>query len=259
MSNFSACVPGMKGYPLDFRLELTGRRLYINTMKCFSFAPGDLPVDLPIFPLSGGLLLPRGELPLNIFEDRYIAMVDEVLRTPSRMIGMIQPRSITDPSDPFDLYRVGCAGRISQLEETMDGRYLIRLKGICRFRIVDEIAQLNGFRRVRASYDDYVSDLTAPDEVHPEAKLDRARFMRILKEYFDVQGLSCNWDDIKAARDDHLMTALSMVCPFTPDDKQKLLETTCPIAFSDCFLRILECAILHQEKGEKDTCPHTKH
>lgn len=192
----------------------------------------DLPDDLPIFPLPGVLLLPRGQLPLNIFEPRYLAMVDEALVTRHRLIGMVQPKP--DGS----LYTIGCAGRITTLDETHDGRYLITLTGIARFSIAEERAQKNGFRRVRPVWQAFKEDMIEKDRLD----IDRQKLIHLLEEFFDQHGLNCDWDAVKHAPDDRLMTCLAMVCPFEAEEKQALLEAECCNARAKLFMTLLEIA-----------------
>lgn len=194
-----------------------------------------MPDLLPIFPLSGVLLLPGGQLPLNIFEPRYIAMVDTALKT-DRMIGMIQPQ------EPYQdaLFSIGCAGRIISFEETPDGRYLITLQGISRFKVVKEGAlHSGGFRQVKPGWGGFDHDLIPQTTLN----IDRARLTALLKNYFEKEGMSCTWEKIHIAQDDTLMTCLSMVCPFEPKDKQALLEAPCCKTRADAFMTLLEIAV----------------
>ena len=190
-----------------------------------------LPEQLPIFPLGGVLLLPRGVLPLNIFEPRYIAMVDQAMRT-DRLIGMIQPR------EDGTLYKVGCAGRISSYHETSDGRYEIVLTGVCRFLMSDELPQVNGYRRVHAIWDDYKDDL----EPIGCLDMDRPKLNSLLKDYFEHNGLTCSWEAVEGASDEKLMTCLAMICPFESHEKQALLEAPCCRERAKLFMTLLEMA-----------------
>ena len=190
-----------------------------------------LPDTLPIFPLGGVLLLPRGVLPLNIFEPRYIAMIDEAMRG-HRLIGMIQPR------DDGRLYNVGCAGRISSYHETSDGRYEIVLTGVARFAIVEELPQLDGYRRARTSWDAYREDL----EPIGCLDMDRGKLNGLLKGYFEQNGLTCSWDAVEGASDEKLMTCLAMICPFESHEKQALLEASCCRERAKLFMTLLEMA-----------------
>jgi Lon protease-like protein len=183
-------------------------------------ASGDLPSEFGIFPLSGALLLPGGRLPLNIFEKRYLAMVEDAMAA-GRMFGMIQPntalgRGETGPG----LYRIGCLGRLSSFSETEDGRFLITLSGITRFAVVDELAMTRGYRRVRADYSAF-----AEDALHTSLlKIDREQLFAALRGYFTRRGFEANWDAIKEMPDDALLVTLCMACPFEDAEKQALLE-----------------------------------
>lgn len=182
-----------------------------------------LPDELPLFPLNGVLLLPGGTLPLNVFEPRYLAMVDAALAGP-RMIGIVQPAAdgvagLSAP-DGTNLYRTGCAGRIRAFEETDDGRYLIELRGISRFEIAEEIAPRDGYRRVRPDYGRFLADLQPAADV----AIERDRLLNGLKGYFELQNIAADWDALVKTPDERLVTTLSMVCPFDPAEKQVLLE-----------------------------------
>ncbi|MBO6782001.1 MAG: LON peptidase substrate-binding domain-containing protein [Alphaproteobacteria bacterium] len=186
-------------------------------------APVALPEALPLLPLNGVLLLPRGNLPLNVFEPRYLAMVDAALAG-SRAIGIVQPAAdgtegLSAP-DGTNLYRTGCVGRIRAFEETDDGRYIMELRGISRFDIAEELEMESGFRRVRPDYGPYAADLH-PD---PGALADRDRLLTALKGYFEVRNIAADWDALVKTPDERLITTLSMVCPFDPAEKQVLLE-----------------------------------
>ncbi len=188
-----------------------------------------LPEELPIFPLTGVLLLPRGQLPLNIFEPRYIAMVDEAMRS-HRLIGMMQTR------EDGNLYDVGCAGRIVSYHETNDGRYEIVLNGVCRFKIENELSQRDGFRRVKAGWKDYTRDL----EPMGCLDMDRGKLKELLKNYFKKQDLTCSWEAVDGAGDEKLITSLAMICPFDAKEKQALLETPCCKDRAKLFMTLLE-------------------
>jgi Lon protease-like protein len=191
----------------------------------------ELPAEIPLFPLAEVLLLPKGILPLNIFEPRYIAMIDHALKH-DRLIGMIQPRAqkdtvqspSTEPSANSSLYNIGCAGRITSMEETADGRYEIMLSGLCRFAITDGARNEAGFCTAQINWADFEQDMN-----HDSAfKLDRDHLNILLKKYFMANQLDVCWDTIKQTPNHMLITALSMICPFTAQEKQALLETeTC--------------------------------
>jgi Lon protease-like protein len=180
-----------------------------------------LPAEIPIFPLSGALLLPEGRLPLNIFEPRYLAMVEDALAA-GRMLGMVQG----DPALPrigpdSQVYKVGCLGRVSSFSETDDGRLLITLTGLIRFRIAEEIAGRRGYRRVRADYAEFAGDLEVEA---PPPPLDRDALLAALRPYFRARGIEANWEAIEQTGEAMLVTTLCMVCPFDVREKQALLE-----------------------------------
>lgn len=176
----------------------------------------DLPEVLPVFPLPGALLLPRMELPLNIFEPRYLALVDEAFRSGHRLIGMIQPEG-----DGPALFQVGCVGRITRLGETGDGRYLITLSGICRFKVAEELKVLTPYRQVRADYAPFTSDFDAGTG---EDDVDREALLAALADFAQANDLSIDWDDVEKAENEPLVNALSLMSPFGPAEKQALLE-----------------------------------
>jgi Lon protease-like protein len=186
--------------------------------------PAALPEVIPIFPLTGVLLLPRGRLPLNIFEPRYLAMIRDALGG-ERLIGMVQP---SDPQDDNrgggqispPVYPIGCAGRMTAFAETDDGRYLITLTGVSRFRIRQELPLLSGYRRVIADWEPFAHDR----EPMAEPGFDRERFARALKGYFVQRQISADWQAIEKAPGEHLLTSIAMLCPFAPNEKQALLE-----------------------------------
>lgn len=206
-----------------------------------------LPDEMPIFPLTGVLLLPRGHLPLNIFEPRYIAMVNEALST-HRIIGMIQPRACEGP----ELYDVGCAGRIISFEETADGRYLITLAGVNRFKVKKELEPKDGYRRVKPDWVEFEND-QVPMEC---LDLNKPKLLDLLKQYFDHEGLSCDWNAIESSQDERLITALAMICPFNACEKQVLLETLCCKDRAKTFMTMLDMAVQREKTGQS---PDTQH
>lgn len=196
---------------------------------------GGLPAEFPVFPLAGALLLPRGRLPLNIFEPRYLAMVEDALAGP-RCIGMIQPDEVRAPGETGSaLYRVGCLGRLVSFSETDDGRYLITLAGQSRFEVAEELEMRRGYRRVRASFARFGADLG--DDEAPLAN--RPALLAALRSYFQARGFDANWSAIEAMDDDALVTTLAMVCPFSPAEKQALLEATAGAGRADALLTLL--------------------
>ena len=183
-----------------------------------------MPDTIPIFPLTGVLLLPRGRLPLNIFEPRYLAMVQDALKD-ERLIGMVQPSEAQDDNrgggalNP-PVYPVGCAGRITAFTETDDGRNLVTLTGVSRFRIRQELPLLSGYRRVSADWEPFAGDLAPAGE----PSFDRERLVRGLRGFFAQRQATADWDSIEKAPGEHLITSIAMLCPFPPTEKQALLE-----------------------------------
>lgn len=182
----------------------------------------DMPAPIPVFPLQGALLLPGARLPLNIFEPRYLAMVDDALAD-HRVIGMIQPRipEKTVPDDRPPLHELGCAGRIVSFEETADGRVLIGLRGLCRFDVAEELPLHNGYRRVRPDYGAWADDFAPAGP----ARLDRKALGNALKAYFAARRLDADWDAIAKTPTAELIPIVAMACPFSPLEKQALLQS----------------------------------
>ncbi|HEX2528731.1 MAG TPA: LON peptidase substrate-binding domain-containing protein [Geminicoccus sp.] len=178
-----------------------------------------LPVHFPIFPLAGALLLPGGNLPLNIFEPRYLAMVRDAMQT-HKIIGMVQPRPEQENERSPKVYDVGCAGRITHFEETDDGRFQIALTGVCRFDIVQELDCGTLYRQIHADFRRWLGDLE-PSE--PAIEL-RAALLDALKQFLDAHELAAEWSGIEQAPMSGLVTSLAMICPFEPSEKQALLE-----------------------------------
>jgi uncharacterized protein len=204
-----------------------------------------LPEIMPIFPLTGVLLLPRGKLPLNVFEPRYLAMTEDVL-SGNRMIGIIQPSDPLSRASVPPVYPIGCAGRITSFSETDDGRYLITLTGVCRFETVRELPIVRGYRRVDVSWERFAADLEEPGP----ALFDRARLVEGLKTYFKIQGISANWDAIDSTPDERLVTSLAMICPFEPSEKQALLECGSLSERASMMVAIIEMSVLDKRGGD---------
>jgi uncharacterized protein len=184
--------------------------------------PGDLPELIPVFPLPGALLLPRGQMPLNIFEPRYLEMVDDALREGHRLIGMIQPDLTHSASeDKPKLFHVGCAGRITQFAESGDGRYILELTGVSRFKIIEELTVLTPYRQCKADFFAFVDDFTARKG---EDAVDRKALLHALKDFMKANDLKADWQDIDKAPNEALVNALSMMSPYGPPEKQALLE-----------------------------------
>ena len=181
----------------------------------------DLPKILPVFPLSNFIIFPRTTVPLNIFEPRYIQMIDQSMKS-NRIIGMIQPKKTGELKKP-DLHSIGCAGKITSFNETDDGRYLIVLNGLCRFRIMDEVNNNNLFRECEVKYEDFFGDLTEKKE---EIKFsDLKLIFHNLKSLFKKQGYEINWKEIEKQSLDQTINTLSMASPFSLEEKQVLLES----------------------------------
>lgn len=179
----------------------------------------DLPQVIPVFPLAGAIVLPRGQLPLNIFEPRYLNMVDDAM-SGDRIIGMIQPAG--GPAQLPSLSPIGCAGRITSYAETSDGRYLITLTGISRFRVMSELPSAMPYRQVRADFAAFEADLSAADD-EPDG-FDRMLFLEALGAYLERRSLDIDWETAKAAPEEALINSLSMALPFEPGEKQLLVE-----------------------------------
>ena len=184
--------------------------------------PVDLPEVIPVFPLPGALLLPRGQMPLNIFEPRYLEMVDDALRSGHRLIGMIQPDTTeAEEAAKPNLFRVGCVGRITQLAESGDGRYLIELTGVARFRIEEELEVATAYRQCRVTFAAFADDFVARKG---EDAVDRAALLAALREFLKANDLNADWEGIEKAPNEALVNALSMMSPYGAAEKQALLE-----------------------------------
>jgi Lon protease-like protein len=185
--------------------------------------PTDLPEIIPVFPLPGALLLPRGQMPLNIFEPRYLAMVDDALRDGHRMIGMIQPdvaHSRKDADKPA-LFHVGCVGRITQLAESGDGRYILELTGIARFKVIEELEVLTAYRQCKVDFFAFTDDFTARKG---EDAVNREALLVALAEFLKANNLKVDWEGVESAPNEALVNALAMMSPYGPAEKQAMLE-----------------------------------
>jgi Lon protease-like protein len=184
--------------------------------------PADLPQTIPVFPLPGALLLPRGQMPLNIFEPRYLAMVDDALRDGHRLIGMIQPDVAHSRSEERPvLFRVGCAGRITQLAESGDGRYILELTGIARFQVIEEMTVQTQYRQCRVDYFPFIDDFTARKG---EEAVNREALLAVLTDFLKANNLKVDWEGVEAAPNEALVNALAMMSPYGPAEKQAMLE-----------------------------------
>ncbi|MEM6886780.1 MAG: LON peptidase substrate-binding domain-containing protein [Pseudomonadota bacterium] len=207
--------------------------------------PSELPQTISIFPLPGALLLPRARLPLHIFEPRYLQMLEDSLKTPTRLIGMLQPNEVPGREDN-GLHAIGCAGRITQFSETEDGRYLITLGGISRFRVLREVEGFTPYRRCDVAWDGFQRDL-GPEE--KDTDFARPVFLKLLGRYFDARELSADWETLKEADDELLINSLSMMLDFDPEDKQALLEAPSLSTRRETLVTLIE----YQLRGGNET------
>jgi len=205
----------------------------------------DLPQVIPVFPLSGVMVLPRGQLPLNIFEPRYLNMIDDAMAG-DRIIGMVQTTG-GDPELP-GLSPIGCAGRITSFNETSDGRYLITLTGVSRYRILTELPGQTPYRQVRADFAPWEADLTAPPA--GEGALDREGLLDALKAYLETRGLDIDWDTAETAPPEALINSLSMALPFEPPEKQALLEALSLDDRADVLTALMRIGAAGDSEGE---------
>jgi Lon protease-like protein len=208
-----------------------------------------LPKELIVFPLPGALLLPRGRLPLNIFEPRYLNMVEDALGQ-QRLIGMVQTR---DPHEGLvpeqsDLFDIGCAGRIVSFAETGDGRFMLTLEGVCRFRILSEAEGRRGYRRMNVDFSPFEGDTEDSDW-----SLDRDSFLPVLRRYLDARGIGIEWKAIEAAPDRLLISSLGMMCPFDLKEKQALIEARNIAEMTDLMRSLME---MGTHGGEQSTVKH---
>ena len=225
-----------------------------------------LPMRIPIFPLPSALLLPGGQLPLNIFEPRYLAMVTHALATPTRLIGMVQPldhyaggdRANDDGAnddganndevnnDGAGLFETGCAGRLSFFQESDDGRFVIALNGVCRFHRLRQELDPNGFLVADVDWQPFANDLRID-----VSALDRDPLIKVMKRYFDMKGFETDWTQIENSDNHQLLATLSMICPFEVAEKQALLEADSMAKRADLLIAMMEMA-LHNETGGND-------
>lgn len=198
----------------------------------------DLPDTIPVFPLPGALLLPRSRLPLQLFEPRYLQMFEDTLRTSQRLIGMVQPNPIRGREDA--LHVIGCAGRVTQFSETEDGRYMITLSGISRFRIAREVDGFSPYRRCDVSWAGFERDMGRGDA---DSAFDRAAFLDLLHRFFESRQLATDWETLKDAEDELLINSLSMLLNFGPEDKQALLEAPSLTTRRETLVTLIEFAL----------------
>ena len=211
----------------------------------------DLPEIVPVFPLAGALLLPRGQLPLNIFEPRYLAMVDDSMRDGHRLIGMIQP----DPAhqgaqDKPNLFKVGCVGRITQFAETGDGRYLMQLTGIARFRIEEELRVATAYRQCRVTYVPFADDFVARKG---EEAVDREAVLEALTAFLKANNLKTDWQGIESAPNEALVNALAMMSPYGTAEKQAMLEAPDLKTRAEILVAVTEMELAKKSAGGGET------
>ena len=206
---------------------------------------GDMPDTLALFPLPGALLLPRGRLPLHIFEPRYLAMLDDALKTRERLIGIIQPRPA--PEGQRRLSAIGCAGRVTSFTETEDHRYMITLNGISRFRLGREVPGFTPYLRAEVSWDGFERDRGRPET---DDGFDRPRFLELLKRFFAARQISADWHGLKDAEDEVLINSLSMLCPLEPEDRQALLEAPTLATRRETLQVLMEFALRGDGEGQ---------
>src|ERR1700682_3745489 len=211
--------------------------------------PEAVPDVTPCFPLPGALLLPRGQMPLNIFEPRYLAMIDDALRAGHRLIGMIQPDT-THPgheSKP-NLFKVGCVGRITQIAETGDGRYLLQLTGIARFRVEEELSTDTPYRQCRVSYAPFINDFTPRKG---EEGVDRESLLQSLSEFLKANNLKADWDGMENAPNEALVNALAMMSPYGAPEKQALLEAPDLKTRAEILVALTEIELAKKTSGSE--------
>jgi uncharacterized protein len=209
--------------------------------------PQDMPESIPVFPLAGALLLPRGQMPLNIFEPRYVAMIDHAIAR-HRIIGIIQPSP--DKAEGTALYQVGCAGRITQLTESGDGRYLLTLTGISRFRIVDALIEATPFLQFKVDWNAFPADY---EPRAGEDAVDRPAVLKALKDFSKANDVPVDWDSVKEAPNEALVNALCMMSPFGVREKQALLEAENLKARGDLLVAITEMELAKAASGGETT------
>ena len=209
--------------------------------------PADLPQKLPVFPLPGALLLPRADLPLNIFEPRYLEMISDAL-SGERMIGIIQPKDDSDTAERPDLMKVGCAGRITSYAETPDGRMLVTLTGVSRFSIKSELAVDTAYRQVVANFKPFAIDLVMDLGA---AEVNRPALLTAFKDYLTANNMSADWSEINAASTEVLVNTLSLLAPYPASEKQALLEAPDLKTRADVLVALTEMALSKSFSGKR--------
>ena len=219
-------------------------------------APVDLPEVIPVFPLPGALLLPRGQMPLNIFEPRYLAMIDDSMRDGHRLVGMIQPDpSHSDPAhagteDKPTLFKVGCVGRITQLAESGDGRYLLQLTGVARFRVEEELKVATAYRQCRVTFAPFADDFVARKG---EDEVDREAVLEALTAFLKANNLKTDWQGVESAPNEALVNALAMMSPYGAAEKQALLEAPDLKSRAEILVAVTEMELAKRTAGGGET------
>ncbi len=203
----------------------------------------NLPDTIPLFPLSGAIVVPRGRLPLNVFEPRYLAMLEDVLKTRERLIGMIQP---VDKDPEGALHVIGCAGRVTGFNEASDGRYMITLTGVSRFRLLEQVEGFTPYLRGRVDWQGFARDLGGAEHI---TSFDRDRFLGLLERFFTAQELDSDWENLTKAKPEMLINSLSMMAPFSPEEKQALLEAPTLTDRRETLVTLMEFALRRGEGG----------
>lgn len=213
----------------------------------------ELPAALPIFPLTGAVLLPGGRLPLNVFEPRYLALTRHALAQPARLIGMVQPVEANidrnfDPNTRPEIKGIGCAGRIVSFQETEDGRYHVTLSGLIRFNVTRELPlHEQGFRLIEPDFAPFAEDMAERDFEIPARK----NFLKVFKAYIEAKSLKVDWEAIEGAPDDHLIVSLAMLSPFSPDEKQSLLESSDLEQLTAMMTALFEVAVANRQSPDR--------
>jgi uncharacterized protein len=207
--------------------------------------PSDLPKTIPVFPLSGALLLPRTDLPLSIFEPRYMSMIDDAMYG-DRIIGMIQPVE-NDETDKPKLETVGCAGRITSYSETDDGRFLITITGVCRFIVKKEVQTRGPYRLVSPNYKPFAVDFVNETGAR---SVNRDQLITAFRQYLEANNMSADWDEVNTVSTEVLVNTLSLLAPYPPREKQALLEAPDLKSRADVLVALTEMALAKSSPGK---------
>ena len=210
-------------------------------------SPGDIPQQIPLFPLSGALLLPRAELPLNIFEPRYLAMIDTAMST-DRLIGIIQPAAAREAENIPPLMSVGCVGRIVSYTETADDRLIITLAGVCRFQVVKELDAITPYRQALVNYHPFAIDLASDTGA---GDVNRPALLKAFRDYLAANNMKANWNEVDHAPTDILVNTLSLLAPYDPQEKQALLEAPDLKTRAEVLVALTEVALSKMAPGGK--------